>query len=56
MPSHEHLSGIFLPILAFFSANIGSKKCVKRHTITSVFLPVLAFSQLLLLLFIVSGS
>ena len=56
VPSHEHLSGIFLPILAFFSANIGSKKCAKCHTITGVFLPVLAFLQLLLLLVIGSGS
>ena len=56
VPSHEQLSGIFLPILAFFSANIGSKKCPKRHTITGVFLPALAFLQLLFLLFIGSGS
>ena len=55
VPSHEHLSGIFLPILVFFCANIGSKKCAKCRTITGVFLPVLAFPQLLLLLFIGSG-
>ena len=31
MPSHEHLSGIFLPILASFSANTGILFCQYWH-------------------------